>query len=191
MTEMRRKIAELFEYMDATRASLLACARDMNQSFAVIRPRAGEWSAAENLAHLALVESNVTRMMEKTIAAAREQGVGPDRSEKSFINSLDKWRVPDAVPKLIAPSRIVPDTAKTVRDSIESLEQTRARLKSIILENSDMDLASIKRPHPVLGEIDMYQWGLFVPQHEERHRKQMERALAEVTERAAECAPIV
>jgi hypothetical protein len=37
----------------------------------------------------------------------------------------------------------------------------------------------------------MYQWALFVAQHEERHRRQMERTLADVTERAAECAPIV
>ncbi len=64
MTEIRRKIAELFEYLDSTRASLLDCARDMNQSFAVIRPRDGEWSAAENLAHLALVE-DVERRAER------------------------------------------------------------------------------------------------------------------------------
>ena len=64
-------------------------------------------------------------------------------------------------------------------------------MKQIILDNADIDLSAIKRPHPVLQDIDMYQWALFVPQHEERHRKQMERTIAEVTERAAECAPIV
>ena len=188
---MRRKIAELFEYMDATRASLLACARDMNESFAMIPPREGEWSAAQNLAHLALVESGVTAFMEKTIAAARVEGTGPDRSEDSFISSLDDWRVAEPLTKRTSPSRVAPDADKSVRESIESLVGTRARLKSIILENSDLDLHSIRREHPAVGVIDMYQWALFVAQHEERHRKQMERALAEVTERAAECAPIV
>ena len=191
MTEMRRKIAELFEYMDATRASLLACARDMNESFAMIPPREGEWSAAQNLAHLALVESGVTAFMEKTIAAARAEGIGPDQSDDSFINSLDDWRVAEPLTKRTSPSRVAPDADKSVRESIESLVGTRARLKSIILENSDVDLHSIKREHPAVGLIDMYQWALFVAQHEERHRKQMERALAVVTERAAECAPIV
>jgi hypothetical protein len=191
MTEMRRKTAELFEYMDSTRARLLDCARDMNQSFAAIRPREGEWSAAENLAHLALVEANVATLMEKTIAAAREQGIGPDTSDESFMNSLDKWRVPEPHTRLTAPTRIVPDGGKSVSESIAALEETRTRLKRIILQNADVDLTAIKRPHPVVGELDMYQWGLFVAQHEDRHRKQMERALAEVTERAAECAPIV
>src|SRR4026208_781032 len=105
MTEIRRKIAELFEYLDSTRASLLDCARDMNQSFAVIRPRDGEWSAAENLAHLALVEATVAMLMEKTIAAAREQGIGPDTSDQSFMSSLDKWRVAEPRTKLEAPAR--------------------------------------------------------------------------------------
>ena len=191
MTEMRRKIAELFEYMDATRESLLACARDMNQSFAMIRPRDGEWSAAENLAHLALVESNVAMLMEKTIGAACEKGIGPDTSEESFMNSIDRWRVHDPITRISAPPRIIPDADKTVAESVASLEQSREKLKKVILENSGLDLRAITRPHPVLGELDMYQWALFVAQHEERHRKQMERALAEVTERAAECAPIV
>ena len=191
MPEPRRKIAELFEYMDSTRASLIACAREMNDSFASIRPRDGQWSAAENLAHLAIVERNVAEMMSRLITAARQEGIGPDTSEESFITSLDNWRVPEPLTKLTAPDRIVPDQATTVRESISSLEQSRARMKQIIIDNADIDLARVKRPHPVLQDIDMYQWALFVAQHEERHRKQMERTITEVTERAAECAPIV
>jgi len=191
MTEMRRKIAELFAYMDSTRASLFTCAQEMNASFASIRPRDGQWSAAENMAHLAKVERNVAEMMSRVISAAREQGIGPDTSEESFINSLDAWRVSEALTKLSAPERIVPEQGTTVGESIASLEASRARLKQLILDNSDIDLSAVKRTHPVLQEIDMFQWALFVAQHEERHRKQMERTIAEVTERAAECAPIV
>ena len=191
MTEIRPKIAELFEYMDSTREALLARAREMNESFAMIPPREGEWSAAQNLAHLALVESGVTAFMEKAIAAARDQGVGPDRSEESFMNSLDQWRVAEPHTRRTSPSRVTPDAGKPVRESIDSLIASRERLKSIILENADIDLHSIRREHPAVGVIDIYQWALFVAQHEERHRKQMERALDEVTERAAECAPIV
>lgn len=191
MTERRRKVAELFDYMDATRASLISCAREINDSFASIRPRDGQWSVAENMAHLALVERNVAEMMSRLITAARDEGVGPDSSDESFMRSLDKWRVPEPLTKLTAPPRIAPDPKQPVRDSIASLEQSRARLKQIIVDSSDVDLSAIRRPHPVLEDIDMYQWALFVAQHEERHRKQMERTISEVTERAAECAPIV
>ena len=191
MPEMRRKIAELFAYMDSTRAALVTSAREMNAAFASIRPRDGQWSAAENMAHLAIVERNIAEMMSRLISAAREQGLGPDRSEESFLSSLDKWRISEPLTKLAAPERILPDQSTTVSESLASLDQSRTRLKQIILDNSDIDLTQVKRAHPVLQDIDMYQWALFVAQHEERHRKQMERTIAEVTERAAQCAPIV
>lgn len=191
MAEIPAKLEELFSYMDVTRAELVACAREMNPSFAQIRPREGVWSAADNLAHLALVEGNVVKLMTKSIEEARAGGIGPDESDASFMHSLDRWRVPDHEMKVTAPTRITPENESSVEKSLASLEQSRELLRRILMENCDVDLAAIKRPHPLLRELDMYQWALFVAQHEVRHRRQMERTLVEVTERAAECAPIV
>lgn len=185
------KLRELFSYMDETRAALVACARNMNPSFARIRPRDDVWSAADNLAHLALVEQFVVEMIGKSIAKARAEGVGPDQSDESFMSTLDRWRVPDPLMKVIAPARITPDNSKSVEESLKALELSRERLRTVLRENADIDLGAVKRPHPLLRDLDMYQWALFVAQHEDRHRKQMERALAETTERAVECAPIV
>lgn len=185
------KVRELLSYMDSTRAALVACARDVNPSFAQIRPRDGVWSAADNLAHLAMVEGNVVNLMTRSIADAREQGIGHDASDVSFMHTLDRWRVPEPEMKVIAPARITPDSSKSVDESLASLEQSRERLRRILIENVDVDLAAIKRPHPLLRDLDMYQWALFVAQHEERHRRQMVRTLEDVAERAAECAPIV
>ena len=185
------KLSELFAYMGETRAALTACARNMNPSLARIRPRDDVWSAADNLAHLALVEQFVVEMIGRSIAKARAEGVGPDQSDESFMTSLDRWRVPDPLMKVIAPARITPDNSKSVEESLKSLELSREQLRAVLTENADIDLGAVKRPHPLLRELDMYQWALFVAQHEDRHRKQMERALAETTERAAECAPIV
>jgi hypothetical protein len=191
MTEIKPKLAELFSFMDAARASLMECAENMNPSFAVIRPRDGEWSAAENLAHLAIVEYGIDGLMEKAIGEAKAQGIGADTSETPFMNSLDRYRVADPQEKLTAPTRIHPDGSKSVQESLDSLKNSRQHLKSILEENAEIDLGSIKRPHPYFGDLDMYQWALFVAQHEMRHTKQMLRVLDEVTERAAECAPIV
>ena len=191
MPEMRPKVAELFQYMDTTRTALFELARNMNPSLAQIRPKSGAWSASENLAHLVLVERVAIRVMTKSIDEARKAAIGPDDSDESFIRSLDKFRVPETLTKLTAPDRIIPDASTPVEDSIASLGASRAQLKQIITDNSDIALTRIVFPHPVLKDLDMYQWALFVAQHEERHRRQMERTLDEVTERAAECAPIV
>jgi hypothetical protein len=191
MPELRPKVVELFEYMDETRTALFDLARNMNPSLAQIRPRSGSWSASEHLAHLSLVERAALRVMTKSIEQARASGIDADTSDESFIRSLDRFRVPETLTKLTAPERIAPDASTSVEESIVSLEASRAQLKQIITGNSDIALNRIVFPHPVLKELDMYQWALFVAQHEERHRRQMERTLDEVTERAAECAPIV
>jgi len=193
MNKIPKKLEELLSYLDSTRAALIATARDMNPSFAQIRPRDGMWSAADNLAHLALVEGNVVALMTKSIAEARAAGIGPDTSDASFMSSLDRWKLPENEMKVIAPVRITPtpDNERTVDDSLASLVMSRERLRDVLTGNCDVDLGAIKRPHPLLRELDIYQWALFVAQHEERHRRQIERTLAEVTERAAECAPIV
>ena len=93
MTELRPKLAELFAYMDSTRAALIATARGMSASFAEMRPREGAWSPVEVLTHLAIVENGVAELVNKFVAKARAEGLGPDHSEESFMRSLDKFGV--------------------------------------------------------------------------------------------------
>lgn len=191
MPELRPKLTELFAYMDSTRGALIATARGMSASFAQMRPRDAAWSPIEVLTHLAMTEHGVAELVSKYVAKARAEGIGPDLSDESFMKSLDRFGVAETREKLSAPARVHPENPKSIEESLASLAISRERLKSALVEGSDVDLHSLKVPHPRLGELDVYQWALFVAQHEERHRRQMERTLDEVTELAAECAPIV
>jgi hypothetical protein len=191
MAELKPKLIELFEFMDATRASLVATVRDMNNAFAEMKPRDGSWSASEILAHLAIVESRVVKMMGNGIETARKEGVGPDTSDERIVGTLNHFGVVESTHKLKAPPSIVPERPEPIEKSLASLDESRTAMKKILVENQDIDLHSIKRPHPVLKELDMYQWALFAAEHEERHRRQIERTLSEVTELCAESAPIV
>ena len=191
MTELPRRIAELFEYLDDTRSRLLDTAGAISPALAGIRPTDGTWSVAEIMAHLAKVEGGIAGMIEKSVAWARANGIGPATSDESILNSLDQYRIADSPTKLEAPDIVVPGQDTPIGDSLGSLQQSRERLKAALAGSVDLDLTQVKRPHRVVGEVDMYQWALFVGQHEERHRAQIERTIGEVTERCAECAPIV
>lgn len=191
MPELKRKLSELLAYMDQTRSALLATAGDINPSFASVRPRSGDWSASEVVAHLAMVEDGVGRLITKAVRKAREDGIGPDMSDGSILSSLDRYHLVDNAAKLKAPPIITPEGVQSVEQSLAALEQSRARLRETLIGATDVDLSGVRRPHPVLGDIDLYQWALFVAQHEERHRRQIERTINEVTGLAAECAPIV
>ena len=191
MAEIPRRISELVAYMDDMRGQLLETATQVAPAFASVRPRSGAWSAAENLAHLAKVEEGVARMIERSVEWARSHGIGPAESDDSIIHSIDEFRMTETVGKLTAPEMVVPEENVPIEQSLVSLRQSRQRLRDALLAAGDLDLSQVKRPHRVMGELDMYQWALFVAQHEERHRRQIERTMNEVTELAAECAPIV
>ncbi len=191
MTSARPMLVELLEYMDRTRSALMATAGSMNSTFACIRPHEGMWSAADNLEHLARVEESVARLIEKSIAKAREQGVGPAIDGRSVMSSLDGFGLVDAAIRLEAPDLVAPAGDRPVAESLTSLEKSRIRVRDALEGAADIDLRSIKRQHLRLGEIDLCQWALFLAQHEERHRQQIERTLAAVTELACESAPIV
>jgi uncharacterized damage-inducible protein DinB len=191
MAELPRRIAELFDYMEDVRARLLETAGTISPALAAIRPTEGTWSVAEIMAHLAKVEGGIAGLIERSVAWARANGIGPVSSDTSILSSLDQYRIADNPTKREAPEIVVPDADKPIEVSIGSLQRSRERLKAAVASGADLDLTQVKRPHPAVGEIDMYQWALFVAQHEERHRAQIERTIGDVTERCAECAPIV
>lgn len=191
MTGIRPPLAELLAYLAETRSRLVETATQINPAFASIRPRTGAWSAAENLDHLAKVEAGVARMVGKSVEWARSQGVGPSQSDESVMSSLDSYSVIEPPEPATAPDMVAPAEDATIEDSLESLRRSRERLLNALNSSADLDLAVVTRPLLAHGELNMYQWVLFVAQHEERHRRQIDRTMEEVTGRAAECAPMV
>jgi len=190
MTVIPPPLAELLAYLAETRSRLIDTATQINPAFASIRPRDGAWSAAENLDHLAKVEAGVARMIEKSVAWARSQGLGPP-PDRSVMTSLDTFSVIEPPKPATAPEMVAPADDAAIEDSLESLRQSRERLLDAMTSSADLDLSGVTRPLVARGELNMYQWALFVAQHEERHRRQIDRTMEEVTGRAAECAPIV
>jgi uncharacterized damage-inducible protein DinB len=188
---MQQRLAELLSYMDSTRKGLLETVSNLNPSFAGVRPREESWSASDVLAHLAIVEERIARLVEEGVQSAKASNLGPEASDESIMSSLDRFSFAEIVEKRTAPASITPTEDKSVEESIEALIGWRARLRSALLASQGVDLIAVTKPHPIAGAMNMYQWGLFVAQHEERHRVQIERTMDEVTELCAESAPIV
>jgi hypothetical protein len=187
---MNKRLDEILNYMDKTRADLLETAGQVNSTFASMRPQPGAWSVADILSHLAMVEEGVARMVAKSVDWARTNDIGPETSEESLLRSLDSFDIESGAGKIEAPASVFP-TERPADESIAALRQSRASLREALRAGADLDLSRVFRPHRIFGEINLYQWALFVAQHEERHRRQIERTISHVTERAAECAPMV
>ncbi len=171
---MQRRLTELAEYADATRAALLGVARAIPAGRFTERPAIGRWSAAELLEHLARVESGCARVIAKRAAGARDAGVGAEREESSMLGALDGRGVTDRSRKLTAPEIVAPAGGFTRQGAFDALTASRTELERAIAGADGLALGEVRHTHVVLGELDLYQWILFVAQHERRHLQQLE-----------------
>ena len=171
---MNRRLTELVDYADATRVALLDVAATVPVDGFAVRPVPERWSAAELLEHLARVETGCARVIAKRAAGAREAGVGQEREESSMLGALDGRGVTDRSRKLTAPEIVAPTGGFSRERSLDALAGSRADFKRAVANADGLALGEVRHTHVVLGELDLYQWILFVAQHEQRHLPQLE-----------------
>ena len=187
---MRKRLCEVLAVMDANRNALMATVDGASGAFASVRPSSDAWSVAENVTHLAMVEREIARLMASSVRWARDNGVAAEISDDSVLGCLDAFSIANPTRAMKAPAVVDVSGEANLKEAVKSLENSRLALRQALADGDGLDLASVTRPHPLLGDLTLYQWALLVAQHEERHRKQIERTLRDVTQRAAECAPV-
>lgn len=177
---MHRRISELIEYTDAARAALLEVALTIPADRFADRPVPERWSAAELLEHLARVESGCARVIAKRAAGARAGGVPEEREDSSMLGALDGRHVTDRSRKLVAPDIVAPAGGFTRDGALDALAKSRAEFRRAVADADGLALGQVRHTHVVLGEIDLYQWILFVGHHERRHLPQLEEIAAQL-----------
>lgn len=177
---MHTRLAETMGYVEEKR-------RDLLKSFAGVpgerlcrRAAPDGWSVAEILDHLRMVESGVARLITKRVAQAREAGIGEEKSTESVMPSFDPYAARLEKVVLQAPPMIAPRPNVDISEALDGLESSREALRAAVVSADGVALGEIKHTHVVLGELDLYQWLIFIGQHEGRHTKQIERTLKSI-----------
>ena len=178
---MHARLAEAMDYVEEKRKELL-------QSFAGVpaerlgrKPSGGAWSVAEILDHLGIVESGVARLIAKRAGKAREAGLGEEKSTESVLASFDQHSAKLETMRMQSPATVEPRVNADLNEALEGLKTSRESLRAAAVTADGLSLAEIKHTHPFLGELDLYQWLIFIGQHEARHRKQIERTLNSIS----------
>ena len=171
---MHPRLAELVAYLDEQRAALLAAVDAVPPERRDVRPAADEWSVAEVLDHLQIVEHGTTRLLGRRIARAREAGIPPESRHDSVLGALDHSGLLDAAPR-VAPEMVRPRAGTRAADALAALADTRAELRQLLQSADGLDLTHVTATHAFLGELDAYQWVLFLAHHERRHIGQVAR----------------
>jgi len=176
---MHQRLAELTEYLAQHRRAVLDAASSVPTELWTERPAAGGWSVSENLEHLHRVEQGVAGLVAKRIGRAREAGHPAETETGSVLGTLDRLGVSDRGRRLVAPETVAP-AENPYRETVERrLASSRAALLAAIESGDGLALGSIRHTHARFGELDLYEWILFIAEHEGRHARQ----IAEVAER--------
>ena len=174
---MHSRLAELVDYLAEERRALLAAVEAVPESRRDVRPSAEAWSVAEILDHLHRVESGSTRLLAKRVARARAAGIPPETATDSVLRSLDASGLLDGPPRK-APEMVLPSPDARAAESLAALQASRDDLLRLLADVDGLDLTRVTAAHAALGEINAYQWTLFIAEHERRHTRQIEALAA-------------
>jgi hypothetical protein len=179
---MHARLAETMGYVEEKRRELLQSFEGVPGDRLCRRAAPDGWSVAEILEHLRMVESGIARLITKRVSQAREAGLGEEKSTASVMPSFDPYSTMLEKAVLQAPATVVPRANVDISEALDGLDSSREALRAAVVSANGLSLGEVKHTHAILGELDLYQWLIFVGQHEGRHKKQIERTLNSIPE---------
>ena len=173
---MHPRLAELLDYASIQRTLLGDAVSAVPEPLRNRRPAADVWSVAEVLEHLHRTESGVALLVTARLAEARQAGLAQERETGSLLGSLDRFGIAEGRRRVPAPRLVHPTGALDWVLALDRLAASREALRHAVAAGDGLALGEVVHPHPLLGSLSLYQWILFVGQHEARHAAQIRRA---------------
>jgi DinB family protein len=163
---MKRSLKRL----DSIHQQLLETVSPLTPEIFSQRPAEGQWSVAEIVHHLCLVEDRVTRDLERAIGREPQRVGFFRRLIPTSIVSVRLIRVK-------APKAMNPLDAPAMDVAIENYDRARNSLKALCATHGKDRFRKIVFKHPFLGDIDGVATISFIGYHERRHHKQIREVL--------------
>ncbi len=170
MTSAERERA--VAYLKETRTAVLDSTRGLTEAQWRHKPSPEAWSIGECVEHLAVVETGLLRALERipsSPAATEEELVAALGKEEMIVKA-----VPSRGRRVKGPPHAMPKGEWTDPDALrERFTEVRERL-IVFASTTTHPLRTRQFPHPFLGQLDGFQWLMFLAAHSERHRRQLE-----------------
>lgn len=135
---------------------------------------ANEWSAAEVVAHLIMVErsivSSADRMVQKT----------PKPVPFWKRGHLPMWFAEVRLIRLKSPIAVDAALVTKKEEMLAELRQARERTLAFLAETQNRDLSGYRWSHVFLGRLNTYEWFELIAAHQLRHTKQIHEIAKEL-----------
>ena len=131
------------------------------------KPSAEEWSAAELVGHLIVVE--------RAILGGADRITQKPARQIPFLKRfhLPLWLVESRIVRRKSPIPLDHGLIAGKEEMLAELRAVRERTLAFIEETAKRDLGGYRWPHAFLGMLNVYEWLEMIGAHELRHTKQM------------------
>ena len=156
--------------LDTVHEKLSTAIRSTDPSLLSKRPGENEWSIAEVVQHLCLVEERVLAELKKKLDG--------EPARVGFLKRLiPMWIVSSRLVRVQAPKLVTPNDPPPMDELLNTYNDAREQMKRLCAEYGRNRLRKVCLKHPVLGDIDGVAAVSMVGFHEQRHYKQIREIL--------------
>jgi hypothetical protein len=167
LEELRKRLADDLEMV-------LRTVRKLDQVQADWKVAPDRWSVGEILHHLALSNRAFARALEALVRRGRREGlVCPPGGRRSWprVRSIADARASGPV---VNPPQVTPTHGLSIDALRDELAESHAAVMARLPDLAGLDLASLRLPHPLGFDLNLYQWADIAGAHERRHLAQIE-----------------
>lgn len=181
---MHPRMQELLEFMDRQYATFRAAADGVPAAQRSRQPAEGCWSVVQVVDHVARVEGMFAGFAARALADARAQGLGAETETSTVLAPALLTRLADRATRRNAPESVHPAPNPLYDEALAALDDAHSRARELLAGADGLALETVRMPHPSLGMLNLYEWGVAVGGHEGRHTEQV-REIAETLAGAA------
>lgn len=163
----------ILQRLDTPHERLLATIAAIEEESFSRRPAENNWSIAEVVHHLCLVEERVIKDLEKALSK-------PPRHQAFRRRLVPTAIVAYRLIRVKAPQAVTPTNPPHKEEAIHNFNAARTKLKDICHIHGRQRLNQTTFKHPFLGEINGVATISFVGYHEQRHYKQIREIIGKL-----------
>jgi hypothetical protein len=164
----------LLRYLAASRERLVEIVEGLSREQQRFRPAGDRWSVADCVEHVSIVEKAILKRIQALVLESPQIPTDAGTPDDTVLS-----RVPNRLNRRKAPPEALPGRRWTefgmLLRQFEAARERSLRFAAV----TQADLRGHCFAHPHLGDLDCYQWLLFLGAHAERHARQAEEVLAD------------
>jgi hypothetical protein len=174
--KLSKKVQEIVESITVDREELIESVSGLSQAQLDYKPGDDQWSISDIVHHLALTDEGNAKLIKRMLRRAEQMNLSPDDAPgDSMVERLGAFGEEFRNTKAQAPDFFIPHSSLPVQESFARLKASRRELIGALEQLALYDLSQLTYRHPILGELNLYQWLIMAGRHESRHSAQIKR----------------